>query len=52
MSFNITYGNLNSYLTDNTNYLFSVVGFYKQNDIPTIYRINTICQTPFLYNVS
>ena len=52
ISFNISYEDLNVYLTDNTNYLFSVVGVYKQNDIPTTYVINTICETPFLFNAS
>ena len=50
INFNITYENLNNYLTDNTNYFISVVGQYKQNDVPTLYQITSFSQTPFLYN--
>jgi hypothetical protein len=51
ISINISYFDLSVYLTDNTNYLFSVVGVYKQKDFPTTYQINTISSTPFLFNV-
>jgi len=51
ISINISYFDLINYLTENTNYLFSVVGVYKQNDIPTTYQINTFSPTPFLFKL-
>jgi hypothetical protein len=51
ISLNISYFDLIDYLTENTNYLFSVVGVYKQNDIPTTYQINSFSPTPFLFNL-
>ena len=51
ITLNINYNDLSVYLTNNTNYLFSVIGVYKQNDIPTTYKIITISSTPFLFNI-